>query len=101
MSPDPKAHICHLFSKALSSAEQRCPDGRDGPGVWEPRTDCALSPSSLEEQIDLDSKRGFAFKEVERLVGALAEKLALISSGSRGQIVYELLSDCVRTVAQE
>ena len=55
---------------------------------------------SLSLDIDLNSR--FALKEQRGgLWPGAAEKLALISSGSRGQIVYELLADCVRSVAQE
>ena len=46
-------------------------------GVWEPRTDCALSLSpSLEKPIDLNSKKGICFKEVERQVGAVAGEIS-------------------------
>ena len=104
------AHICHLFSKALSTVvgeegEQWPHGGRVGPRrVWEPHTasqDCVLS-LSLETEIDLNSEKGFALKEVERLVGGLRpEKLALISSSSRGQRI-RLLSgrDCVQSGAR-
>ena len=106
--PDPKAHICHLFSKALSTVgegEQWPHGGRVGPrSVWELNTasrDCALS-LSLETEIDLNSEKGFALKEVERLVGGLRpEKLALISSSSRGQRIRLLSArDCVQSGAR-
>ena len=51
--------------------------------VWEPHThtrrDCALS-LSLKKLIDLNSKSGFAFKEVERLVGGQQAVAGEISS---------------------
>ena len=58
-------------------------------------------PLSLETEIDLNSEKGFALKEVERFVGCLRpEKLALISSSSRGQRLRLLSAWIVYKVAQ-
>ena len=58
-----------------------------GHAVWERHTLIEIvAYLSLLSPIDLNSEKGFALKEVEEVGrGLRPEKLALISSGSRGQ----------------
>ena len=75
-----------------------------GHAVWERHTlieIVAYLSLSLLSPIDLNSEKGFALKEVERFVGCLRpEKLALISSSSRGQRLRLLSAWIVYKVAQ-